>query len=132
MNITLCPVHAVDQVWPKLRDGFQRAIDKTGGDVSILNLWQQARSGRAFLFLAHDAEEVRGASLWRTDQWPDGERFRCLALYGEDMDGWIQDMRAAVKQACGDVWIIADGRFGWPAPFPHVKKLRVLYEDRNP
>jgi hypothetical protein len=111
MNVELCPVYMCDAVWPSLQEGFRRALAKTGGDLSEIDLRVAARTGQGFLFIAMEGQEVRGAALWRTDAWASGQRF---------------------KKVAGSMWLVADGRSGWPAPFPDVKKLRVVYEDRNP
>jgi hypothetical protein len=132
MKVELCPVYMVDAVWPSLQKGFSAAVEKTGGDLSEIDLRVAARTGQGFLFIAYEGQEVRGASLWRTDAWASGQRFRCLALFGKGMADWIYLMRDEVKKVAGSMWLVADGRSGWPAPFPDVKKLRVVYEDRNP
>lgn len=130
MQVELCPTHLVDAVWLKLQDGFHRAVMKTGGDITPGELWTQARSGNAFLFVAHDGTEIHGASLWRFETWQTGAKFRCLALYGKGMKGWISDMHALVKQAAGRADLVSEGRVGWPAVFPKATILRHLYEEK--
>jgi hypothetical protein len=132
MNITLLPTQQIDQFWLHFRDGFDKALRKTGGDMAVGDLWVEARSGRGFVFVAYDGERIAGASVWRFETWTSGQIFRCLALYGRGMKGWIYDMRTAVKLAAGDAELAAEGRRGWPAPFPNVKIIRVLYRDTNP
>src|SRR5690606_6563130 len=92
MRITLVPVHMVDQIWPRLADGFDRSVKRTGGDMTMHDCWVTARSGCGFLFVAHDDAEIHGASLWRGETWQTGAKFRCLALYGRRMKDWIADM----------------------------------------
>lgn len=131
MVVELVPVWLIDKVWPKLADGFHDALMKTGGDCSAGDLWTQARSGRAFLFVAHDGTEMHGASLWRFETWPTGEKFRCLALFGNDMQAWLSDMRKAVEDAKGKATIVTEGRPGWGRVFPEARELRRLYEVPN-
>ena len=131
MNITLVPVHLVDQVFPKLQAGFHKAAIKTGGDMTTADMWQQARAGAAFIFVAHDGDDIRGASLWRGETWQSGPKFRCLALYGVRMRDWIEDMHEAVKIAAGGANLVAEGRPGWVPVFKKAKVLRYLYEEEN-
>lgn len=131
MNVDLVPVFHVDQFWPHLRDGFDKAILKTGGDITVGELWAAARSGTGFLFVAHDPDHVHGASLWRFETWQSGSKFRCLALYGTEMSKWIEDMHKAVKQAAGRALLVSEGRRGWAKIFPDAQELRVLYEEKT-
>ena len=129
MNVSLVPVHLIDQTWPLVAAGFERAVAKTGGDVAVGDLWTQARSGRAFLFVAHDEKTIFGASLWRFETWPTGAKFRCLALYGADLVGWFKDMEKAVRAAAGTARLVTEGRRGWAKVLPNVRELRTLFED---
>jgi hypothetical protein len=131
MKVELCPVYMCDAVWPSLQEGFRRALAKTGGDQSEIDLRVTARTGQGFLFIAMEGQEVRGASLWRTDNWASGQRFRCLAVFGKDAKEWLHDMRAEVKKVSGSMPLVADGRVGWPAFLPSMKRLRVVYEDTS-
>ena len=131
-QISVVPAGAVDGVWSALADGLQRALLKTGVDLTLADLWQQARRGDAFLCVAHDEERLYGASLWRPETWQTGTKLRCLALYGTDMASWIGDMRATAQKIardCGAASLIAEGRDGWTKIFPNAKRLRVLYEE---
>lgn len=130
MNVSLVPVIGVDQVWPALGEGFERAIAETGGDIAVGDLWTMARSGAGFLFVAHDGEQIRGASLWKFETWPTGPKFRCMALYGAKMSDWIEDMHAAVKAAAGRADLVSEGRRGWAKVFPRARELRCLYEEK--
>jgi hypothetical protein len=128
VNVVLVPVHVIDQIWPKVAEGFEDAIHRTGGDVALGDLWTQARSGRAFLFVAIDGD-IRGASLWRFETWASGPKFRCLALYGENMADWFADMERAVRAAAGSARLVTEGRRGWAKMLPNVRELRTLYEE---
>src|SRR5687767_11822241 len=94
MQVSLVAVPNIDAIWPHLREGFHRSVMKTGGDIETGDLWVQCRSGAAFLLIAHEGEEIRGASVWTAQTWQTGRKLRCLALYGTEMDGWIRDMKA--------------------------------------
>lgn len=133
MNVTLVPLHLVDGVWPSVKDGFQRASDRFGGDLSVGDLWQLCRSGNAFLFVVHDDQTVAAATAWRPELWGSGPKFRCLALYGTNMADWMPELHEKVKQTavqCGATSLMSDGRAGWQKVFPKAKVLRMVYEER--
>ena len=131
MPVSLVPVTSIDPIWPYLREGFEAACLKTGGDVSSGDLWVACRSGSAFLIVA-SGEAIQGASVWKQETWATGRRLRCVMLYGANMDGWIEDMRdMAMKIArdCGATSLVAEGRPGWERIFKNARKLRVIYEE---
>lgn len=133
MNISLVPLHLIDGIWPSVKDGFQRASDRFGGDLTVGELWQLCRSGNAFLFVVHDDQTVAAATAWRPELWGSGPKFRCLALYGTNMADWMPELHEKVKQAavqCGATSLMSDGRAGWQKVFPKAKVLRMVYEER--
>lgn len=133
MQVSLIPAAQVDGLWSMLTQGFQKALMKTGGDLSLADLWQQARRGDAFLIIAHEEDRLYGASLWRPEVWQTGTKLRCLAVYGVEMSSWKSDMRAMARKIakdCGATSFIAEGREGWTRIFPNAKRLRVLYEEK--
>jgi hypothetical protein len=133
MQVSLVPVPNVDHFWPVLREGFHRSVMKTGGDIETGDLWVQCRSGGAFLLIAHEGEEIRGASIWRRDTWQTGRKLRCLALYGTGMKDWIEDMHGLAKRIAidsGATSLVSEGRTGWVKIFPKAKVLRALYEEQ--
>ena len=132
MPVSLVPVPNIDAIWPHLREGFHRSVMKTGGDIETGDLWVQCRNGSAFLIIAHEGEEIRGASIWRADTWQSGRVLRCLALYGHGFTDWIEDMHATAKRIaadCGATSLVAEGRPGWQKKFPKAKVLRMLYRE---
>lgn len=120
----------VDQVWPQLAEGFHRAVMVTGGDWTAGDLWVAARSGNGFLFVSFDGTAVHGASIWRFETWQTGAKFRCLALYGENMAAWYPEMRELVKQTAGAAKVVYEGRKGWERAEPDARPVRTLYEER--
>jgi len=130
--VSLVPVHHIDQFWPHIRDGFQRALMKTGGDIETGDLWVQCRNGSAFLLIAHDGDRIAGASIWTRQTWQTGRVLRCLALFGTQMDGWIYEMKALAERLAKDngcTSLVSEGRLGWAKIFPKAKVLRQLYEE---
>ena len=131
MQISLVRPEQVDGIWPYCRDGFQKALLKTGGDLTIGSLWTQCRAGDSFLVVAHD-EALKAAAIVRPEVWQTGTKLRVLALYGEGMGDWfdgIMDMGKRIAADCGANALIFDGREGWSKKFPKARKLRVLYEE---
>jgi len=131
MQVSLIGVHNVDTIWPHLREGFQRAVMKTGGDIETGDLWVQCRNGSAFLLVATGPDNLRqeatdvdtpeatgdnprqdatgsdsiriyGASIWTRQTWQTGRKLRCLALYGTGMTGWIHEMKALAERLAKD------------------------------
>lgn len=132
MNVSLVPVQMVDQIWPRVFEGFQRASDRFGGDLTVGDLWQGCRAGTCFLFIVHDDKEVVAATAWRPELWGSGPKFRCMALYGLGMADWMPELHEKVRQTaihCGAASLMAEGREGWAKIFPNAKLLRVTYEE---
>lgn len=131
MPTSIIQTQHVDAFWPHVRDGFQKALLKTGGDLTIGTLWTQCRAGDAFLVVVHD-ETVKAGAIVRPELWQSGTKLRVLALYGEGMGDWfedIMDMGRRIARDCGATAIIFEGREGWQKVFPKARKLRVLYEE---
>ncbi len=141
-RISLVPVTNIDALWPHLREGFEKALQRTGGDLTTGDLWAQCRNGTAFLLVAYDEKaenpppevfNLRGASIWRPETWTSGKKLRCLGLYGSNMTDWIQDMRdmaARIARDCGATSLVSEGRLGWQKIFPKATVLRALYEEK--
>lgn len=130
-SVELVPVLYIDQLWPKLRDGFDHALMRTGGDAGASDLWVQARNGSAFVFVAHDAGQILAASIWRFEHWRTGRKFRCLAVFGRNRKAWYADMRAVVENAAGGATLVTEGRRGWARVEPDARELRTMYEVRS-
>lgn len=133
MNVTLVPVQMVDAIWNSVKDGFQKASDRFGGDLTVGELWQGCRAGHVFLFVVHDDQKVIAATAWKPELWRSGPKFRCLALYGLGMQGWMPELHEKVRETaiqCGAESLLAEGREGWKRIFDKAKVLRVVYEER--
>jgi len=133
MNISLVPLHLVDGIWSSVKDGFQKASDRFGGDLTVGELWQGCRAGHVYLFVVHDDQKVVAATAWKPELWRSGPKFRCLALYGLGMQDWMPELHEKVRQTaiqCGCETLLAEGREGWKRIFDKAKVLRVTYEER--
>ncbi len=131
VNIELVPAPLVDRVWPQISDRVDVACKKTGGDLTSGYLWQECRSGHAFLLIAHEGEEVSGESIWRFETWQSGPKFRCLSGSGIEKDDWFGLMRAKVEEMarmCG-ASLVYEGRKGWSRHNPKARVIRILYEE---
>lgn len=132
MNISLVPTQMVDALWPSVKDGFQRASDRFGGDLTVGELWQGCRAGHVYLFVVHDDQKVVAATAWKPELWRSGPKFRCLALFGLGMQGWMPELHEKVRQTaiqCGCETLLAEGREGWKKIFKAARVLRVVYEE---
>lgn len=132
MNITLVPVHHVDNVWPRIAEAMERSCRKSGGALVAGDVWQACRSGSAYLIIAHDETEIAGASVWYLDTGASGAKLRCMALGGAGMSRWISDMHQMVKRLardCGANSLVSYGRKGWAKIFPKAKPVRIEYEE---
>jgi hypothetical protein len=131
MQVSLVPVPNIDAIWPHLREGFQRFIEKRDSGLSTGDLWVKCRSGEAFLIVAHD-NGIRGASIWQMEARRSGHKLRCVALFGYGMADWIEDMRAMARNIardCGANALVSEARLGMQRVFPKAKVLAALYEE---
>lgn len=116
MKIGIANAAEVDAVWPSIAKEMQRGCDKTGGGMSAGDLWQMCRSGNAFLIVIFNEQGVSCASVWRFENWPSGQVFRCIGLAGKSMKDWVAGLYDfALQQAKigGTTRLIAEGRPGW-------------------
>lgn len=116
MHIGIANAAEVDALWPLIADGMQRGCDRTGGASSSGDLWQIARSGNGFLIVIFDGKKIICSSVWRFENWPGGNVFRCLCLTGSDMKTWIRPLFEFATQRMmegGARRLVAEGRNGW-------------------
>ncbi len=132
MNISLVPIHLVDQIWPHVVAGFQRSSARSGGDLTVSDLWIGVRAGHCFMIVVQNGEgQIIAATVWKPETWGRGQRFRCLGLYGKGVKQWAVALREHVTRVahlCGCNGLIADGREGWKVIFPDAKRLRAVFE----
>jgi hypothetical protein len=128
--LTLRP-EQVDLFWPMVGEGIAKAVEATGGDLTAGYLWQECRSGRAFLVISQEGARVECAWIFRFDTWASGVKLRCLAAWGENMDRWIEPMKAHVadmQRQGGANGVVSEGRDGWKRIFPKGRVIRTLFE----
>ena len=132
MQVSLVPVHLVDNLWPHVSEGFQRASKRFGGDITVGELWTACRSGHVFFFVVqNDTGEIVGATIFRSEAWGKGQRFRCLAMYGIGIKLWRDvalEHVVKVAKLAGCNGIVSDGREGIGKLFPEAKKVRSVFE----
>ncbi len=132
MNVELVLQPFVDRVWPQIAEKIDTAAKKTGGDLTAGYLWQECRSGHAFLIIAYTGTTVVGASIWRFETWQSGAKFRCLAAAGTDLGDWIEPMHEKVLEVArsgGAGGLVYEGREGWRRVRKHARAIRTLYEE---
>lgn len=115
MNIAIVPAFQVDAIWPRLAKGFQHAC-KRCGDATAGHLWQECRSGHAFLIIAYEGQPILMASVWRFENKGEMPVFRCNMMYGSDMRKWLNEAEVLITRIAkenGAKALVADGRRGW-------------------
>lgn len=133
MNITLTPVHEVDNIWPAVSPMLAKVFDRAPGYLSLGELWQMCRSGNAYLLIAHDTE-IKGASIWQFQRGYGQDIFTCVALAGKDLKSWLRPVFDAAREMArsgGATAVTATGRPEFEALFkrklPGVKVERVSF-----
>jgi hypothetical protein len=120
----------VDVVWPHIGEGMAKSCRSTGNKITAGWLWQECRSGRAFLIAAYD-ETVLGAAIV---QFVDnGQALEGLGLCGTRCAEWWDDMTEAVKTIMrhGDCALFIDnGRPAMAKYFPDAVRNGSVFEVR--
>lgn len=126
IQVRLLAPSEVDTIWPLITTGMQRSCDKTGGELSSGYLWQECRSGHAFLFIAIEEASLLGAAVVRFETWPNGTRLRGLGLCGKDMKRWWEPMKAEVVRRGREGGAVAWVDLGRPGLRKYLKNARIL------
>lgn len=129
MIASIVPIHDIDKAWPMVSKSFSDCLEETHGDCSAGDLWTLCRSGQAMLMIAYE-DEIKGASVWRFENWLEGTVLRCLILAGDDMASWFQecsDLAEAVARNGGAKSFVWDGRKGWAKVFKDAEIIRHTY-----
>lgn len=134
MNITLVPVGNVDAVWPMVSALVVECLKKAPSYLTAGEIWQQCRSGDAFLFAIHDGEKVVGVAIWEFASAFGQPAFVCLVLAGENLSGWVVNMvevASKIARDGGAEILSATGRVGLLDPLkkkiPGVRVARQTY-----
>lgn len=115
MKIAIAGLHEVDNVWPMVAEGLQKAC-KRCGDMTSGELWTMCRSGHAFLILIYEKQEILMAGVWRFETKGGRPVFRCEMMYGKHMREWLEFAYAwfaNLAKENGAGWLVAEGRRGW-------------------
>ena len=130
VSVDIVAPNLVDQVWPQIADGMAKSCRKTGNDLAPGYLWQECRSGHAFLVLAHDEGKAVGAVIVRFE-YGTKSVLRGLGMCGQDFKGWLAPMREKLtemaKQGGASVFV-DEGRPGLVKLIDGAKTTRVTYE----
>lgn len=121
----------VDSVWHLISDRIIKTLEDNHGDCSAGDLWTMCRSGGAFLMVAHGDDGIKGASIWRFEQWLEGTVLKNIILAGEDMDTWFEEcsrLANAIGKAGGATKFVWDTRRrGFEKLFPKARPIRQTY-----
>lgn len=130
IRVELANCQQVDQVWPIISEGLEKACRRTGGDLTSDYLWSEARAGRAYLLLASDGEPIIAAGVFRFEAWTSGRKLRVLSLYGTRMSEWLPRGLSVVRKMMrvGNAdGLVFEGRPGWSRKL-RARELRRLFE----
>lgn len=123
----------VDEVWEEVSVGMEDACQKSGGDFTSDYLWRQCRSGEAFLMIVVDGNnDIVAAMVLRFELWSSGKKLRVLAMYGSNMEAWLDRAYAAVVKLAhtgNATSLVADARPGFERVLKKAKVLRKVYEE---
>ena len=128
-DVDIVAPNLVDNVWPQLADGFAASCE--GSDLTPGHLWQECRSGHAFLVVAYESERVLGAVIVRFEYGADRAVLRGLALCGTGFKSWIEPMRSKLNEMAkqgGASVFVDEGRPALVRMIKGAKVVRVTYE----
>lgn len=120
----------IDAVWPLIAERLVKCIQRFPMDCSSGDLWMMCRNGHALLMIAADETEIKSASIWRYETWPDGLVFKNIILVGEDMESWLPicaDLAREKAVEGGCQRFVFEAREGFKAIYPKAKILRQVY-----
>jgi hypothetical protein len=120
----------VDDIWPHIAEGMMKSCRSTGNTITAGWLWQECRSGRAFLIAAYDNDILGAAVVQFVDS---GKAMEGLALYGKRCAEWWDMLSDTVKSImrAGDCSMFTDtGRPGMAKYFPEAVKNGDTFEVR--
>lgn len=114
----IIPIHKdfIGNYWDQISGFIQMGIDKSMGEMIIEDVMEQLRIGHMQCLVAYDGVEIRAALITEVIQTPRKKILRVVLTGGDDMQDWVHDAVAKVKEgavAVGadliDIW----GRKGW-------------------
>jgi hypothetical protein len=131
MNIAVVGTVDVDRIWPAIAEGINQSSTRSFDAIPAGNLYQMCRSGNAFLIIAHDGKDIKGASIWQFRQVDQKTVFQGLALTGEGFSEWAPAMRDEVRRIAkggGAVSLVDFGRPGMKKHFEEIgARARVAF-----
>jgi hypothetical protein len=134
--IGIAKVDEIDAAWPLVAPMLQQCIDNCGDDLSMGELWQMCRSGNAFLVFDSVDGKLRMVSVFQFQRWAGASVLRCIAMAGEQMDAWSDELAKFIKRMMADGntdRLVFEGR-EWAAHFRKhghmARKLRSTFEVR--
>lgn len=122
----------VDAIWPFISEGMKRSCRHS--NFTPGHVWQECRSGRAFLIVAYQDGSILGACVVQFQD--NGRTLRGLALAGRKLKLWFDvlhvELRKIMDHGGAEVFIDA-GRPGLKAFYktlPTARQIGVVYEVR--
>lgn len=112
MKFQIVPISDVDRVWGGLAKGMIESCRETGGAVSAGWLWQECRSGHAFLVIGFDDTDLIGGIVVQFQQWEQFQVLRGLGMCGISVEHFpeLATVLREFAKAGGAEWFVDSGR----------------------
>lgn len=130
MNFVLLRSDQIDGVWPQLAEGMAESCKATGGNMTAGWLWQECRSGHAFLIIGHEADAVKVGLVVQFQTLGGEPILRGLGLCGQGFRDWaigLADFLRQIAKSGGAQWFIDDGRPGMSRLVPGAEVVSITY-----
>lgn len=106
----------IDQIWPRIKDHIQMALDHSKGELSINTLKKRLDENRSLLLLASDGADILASIVCELVDTDSGRVCNIVTAGGEKADTWLDEwynqiVPIAKDQGC--VRISLNGRKGW-------------------
>lgn len=119
----------VDQIWPSISEGM--VLSCSHSNLTAGYLWQECRSGHAFLVVIHEGTDIEAGCVVRFEN--EGHRvvLRGLALSGSKPKAWLHILREKLNEMAkegGASVFVDEGRQGLVKLIEGARIVRVVYE----
>lgn len=133
MDIKLVPLDKIDDLWPAVRPGINKAIARGGlENVTIAEIYIGCRSGRMFLFVSDDLQSNLALEFCKDIR---GDFGSIITFYSSKSHDWNTQIYriGAFCAANGCNRLVFSGRKGWDriikkANPVKITKFAVTYE----
>lgn len=136
VKVELVPVVLVDNIFPAVSDGFNRASKKSSSDIDASYLYRECRAGNAMLVVASDETNVTGALVLRNENWCGKSVMHTLGLWCSARGAYraLEAKKIELARMTGATSLVASaraserGHCGFLRLHPNAKILRYVIE----